>query len=335
MRPPRLRTERLLLRELRPEDVEPHHTMSQDPEVQRFLGGLKSPYESFNNLATHAGHWALRGYGGLAIERLEDGAFLGRTGFIDPPGWPQLEVGWKLVRAAWGHGYATEAARAVIAYGFTALDLPELCSLIVTENTGSAAVARRLGYANTGPVPTPFGVADRWVIQREGDPWSLRTATPDDAPRIGASLRAAMRRFRDISPPGWTAPQPPDDELRATLSDPDVRCVLAEPGGVLAGHVLWRPVIGSTRGPQDDPSAAYLGQLYVQPAWWGTPLATRLMSSALDDARAAGFTRIHLVTPAAGGRARRFYERLGFLPTAPAADDLRFGMPTIDCARDL
>jgi RimJ/RimL family protein N-acetyltransferase len=386
MQPPRLRTDRLLLREFRPEDVEPHAEMSQDEEVQRFLGGLKTPYDAFNNLATHAGHWALRGYGGFVIERREDGAFLGRTGFINPPSWPGLEVGWKLTRGAWGHGYATEAARAVIAFGFTALDLPELCSLIVPDNTGSAAVARRLGYENAGPVETPFGIANRWVIRRgaaaaespsfdesrgstaerrasaerpdsadrpnsaerrdsgnrpasaagdlRGDPWAFRRATVDDAARLGVNLRAAMARFRDISPPGWTALEVPDGELITMLANPDGRCVLSEPGGVLAGHVAWRPSVGARRGPQ-DPAAAYLSQLYVEPGWWGSPLATRLMDFAFDGARADGFTRIHLVTPAAAGRARRFYERVGFHTTTPAAEDLRFGMPTVEYARDL
>lgn len=336
MQPPRLRTERLLLREFRPEDVEPHYEMGRDEEVQRFLGGLKSAYDAYGNLATHAGSWALRGFGGFVVERLQDGAFLGRVGFIEPPGWPQTEVGWKLSRASWGHGYATEAARAVIGYGFTALDMPELCSLIDPDNVGSAAVARRLGYEDTGPIETPFGIANRWVIRRgdDDDPWAFRPATPGDAARIGINLRAAMRRFRDISPPGWTPPQPTDDELAEMLSDPAGGCVVSEPGGVLAGHVSWRPSVGARSGPQ-DPAAAYLGQLYVEPGWWGSPLATKLMAFALDGAASAGFTRIHLVTPAASGRARRFYERLGFTTTGPAAEDARFGMPTIVYARDL
>jgi RimJ/RimL family protein N-acetyltransferase len=307
--------------------------MSRDEEVQRFLGGLKSAYDAFGNLATHAGHWALRGYGGFVVERLEDGAFLGRVGFYEPPGWPQTEVGWKLGRAAWGHGYATEAARAVIAFGFTALDMPELCSLIDPANAGSAAVARRLGYENTGTIEIPFGTADRWVIRRGGDDdaWSFRPATPDDASRIGIDFRAAIRRFRDISPPGWTPPQPSDDEL---LANPEARCVIAEPGGVLAGHVSWRPSVGASRGPQ-DPEVAYLGRLYVEPGWWGSPLATKLMHFALEGAAADGFTTIRLTTPAAAGRARRFYERLGFTTTGPAAEDARFGMPAIEYARDL
>jgi GNAT superfamily N-acetyltransferase len=187
---------------------------------------------------------------------------------------------------------------------------------------------------NAGSFATSLGEADQWVIRRHGDPWAFRGATADDAPRLGELMRASMRRFRDISPPGWEAPQPGDDELREMVANPDVRCTLAEPGGVLAGHVAWRPSVGSRRGPQ-DPDAAYLAQLYLEPAWWGTPLATKLMTSALDAARSAGFTRIHLVTPSASGRARRFYERLGFTTAGPATEDTHFGMPTIEYARAL
>jgi GNAT superfamily N-acetyltransferase len=102
---------------------------------------------------------------------------------------------------------------------------------------------------------------------------------------------------------------------------------------VLAGHVSWRPAVGAARAP-DDPDAAYLGQLYAEPGWWGSPLASKLMAIAVAGARADGFRRMHLVTPAAQGRARRFYEREGWR-SVPPADDERFGMPTIAYAREL
>src|ERR1700754_185135 len=143
---PRLETERLILRAPEPRDVEPNRVMCADREVQRFLGGPQSAYEAFANLAAHAGHWALRGYGNWVVERREDGLFVGRVGLWEPPGWPALEVGWKLARQAWGAGYATEAARAAIGWAWTVLDAPQLISLIAPDNVPSERVAARLGH---------------------------------------------------------------------------------------------------------------------------------------------------------------------------------------------
>src|ERR1700759_4064341 len=114
--PPRLLTSRLILREYRSEDLAPNAAMSADAEVQRFMGGVLDEYEAFANRARAAGQWARRGYGQWVVERRADGAFLVRVGLWNPPGWPDLEVGWKLARAAQGAGYATEAARAAIGW---------------------------------------------------------------------------------------------------------------------------------------------------------------------------------------------------------------------------
>ena len=67
----------------------------------------------------------------------------------------QVEVGWRLRRDAWGHGYATEAGRAGLAYGFGTLGLREIVSLIHPHNLRSAAVARRLGLELRERVPHP------------------------------------------------------------------------------------------------------------------------------------------------------------------------------------
>jgi RimJ/RimL family protein N-acetyltransferase len=61
MQPPRLETDRLLLREFGPQDVAPHLASARDAGVQEFLGGVREPYDAFLGLAAHAGHWALRG----------------------------------------------------------------------------------------------------------------------------------------------------------------------------------------------------------------------------------------------------------------------------------
>jgi RimJ/RimL family protein N-acetyltransferase len=90
-----------------------------------------------------AGHWELRGYGLWVVERA--GELIGRIGLLNPEGWPGLEVGWLLGRHAWGHGYATEAARASVEYAWRELGAQELISLIAPDNTPSQRVAQRLG----------------------------------------------------------------------------------------------------------------------------------------------------------------------------------------------
>jgi RimJ/RimL family protein N-acetyltransferase len=143
---PRLETERLLLREWRDEDLDAYAAMSQDPEVVRHLGEPEDRATSWRRMALHAGHWALRGYGNWALEHKGDGELVGRVGLWSPEGWPGLELGWQLARHAWGQGYATEAARAGMAWAWAELGAAELISLIRPENVRSARVAERLGF---------------------------------------------------------------------------------------------------------------------------------------------------------------------------------------------
>ncbi len=337
MRPPRLETDRLLLREYRPEDVGPHLASTRDADVQQFLGGVREPYDAFLGLAAHAGHWALRGYGGWVVTARDDpGTMVGRVGLWEAEGWPGLEVGWKLHREAWGHGYATEAARAAIGFAWTVLDAPELISLIHPDNVASQRVARRLGHVPAETLELDGQLGVRHVLARPaGDaPWAIRDATPDDAPRVAHAVEGAMVRYRDISPPGWMPETHVEAMERETLEHPSYRCVLAEPGGVLAGHVGWWPAVDS-RHDSDDPGLIHLRQLFVHPGWWGSGLAARLLAIATDDCATRGFTRMRLFTPAAQGRARRFYERHGWRTTGPAREDERFGMPTVEYVREL
>ncbi len=143
---PRLETERLVLRGLTAEDFEPLAAFMADPEVVRYLTGEpQSRADAWRGLAAALGHWHLRGYGVWAVERKSDRAFMGRVGMINPEGWPGLEIGWTLGRPYWGHGYATEAARAAMAYGFATQPVDRLISCIDPDNVASQAVAKRLG----------------------------------------------------------------------------------------------------------------------------------------------------------------------------------------------
>lgn len=144
---PRLQTERTLMREWREDDLDGYTAMVADPEVMRFLGGVGTREDAWRGIAMHVGHWQLRGYGTWAVQRRSDGAFLGRVGLWNPEAWPGLEVGWKLARAAWGQGYATETARAATDWAWTQLGARRLISLIAVQNTASIRVAERLGMA--------------------------------------------------------------------------------------------------------------------------------------------------------------------------------------------
>jgi RimJ/RimL family protein N-acetyltransferase len=140
---PELVTERLVLRGWRDSDLEAYAEMAADPEVMRHLGGPMDRAGAWRLMALYAGHWALRGYGNWVVER--EGVTIGRCGLWRPEGWPGLELGWKLARGAWGHGYATEAARAAMDWAWNELRAPRLISIVDPENTPSARVAERLG----------------------------------------------------------------------------------------------------------------------------------------------------------------------------------------------
>jgi RimJ/RimL family protein N-acetyltransferase len=176
---PVLETERLTLRESRPQDFEAFASFMADPDVMRFIHG--SPMErsdAWRTMAAGIGHWVLRGYGMWAVERKADHAFIGRVGMHNPEDWPGLEVGWTLGKPYWGRGYATEAARAALGYAFVTQPADRIISCIDPENTASQAVARRLGETKGPPREIRYRgqtfVVDIWSITRSEWRRSLR-----------------------------------------------------------------------------------------------------------------------------------------------------------------
>jgi RimJ/RimL family protein N-acetyltransferase len=142
-----IETERLLLRAWEPADEAPFAALNADPEVTRYLRGPMRRDESDELLARIRGHWHEHGFGLYAVEVKESGAF---AGFLAIPSFlpavlPAVEVGWRLAREHWGHGYATEGARASLAHGFGELGLRQVISIIDPRNDASVRVAERLG----------------------------------------------------------------------------------------------------------------------------------------------------------------------------------------------
>jgi RimJ/RimL family protein N-acetyltransferase len=149
---PTIETERLTLRPFREDDVAALFELSQDPDVVRYVGDRRVPtlQEAWRAVAGWIGHWAMRGYGQWAIEERSSGRFIGRAGIINPAEWPGPELGYLLGRTFWGQGYATEAARKAMGWGFERIGFTDLISLIDPDNAASIAVAMRLGESLQG-----------------------------------------------------------------------------------------------------------------------------------------------------------------------------------------
>jgi RimJ/RimL family protein N-acetyltransferase len=116
-----------------------------------------------------AAHWATHGYGLCAVELRSTGEIIGFVGIAHPGWFPdyahEVEAGWRLNSAHWGHGYATEAARTCVDLGFSELGLDRIISLIDPRNAPSIAVARRLGMAVDVTVPHPQRPGDLMIWQ--------------------------------------------------------------------------------------------------------------------------------------------------------------------------
>jgi len=139
-----LETERLRLRPVAPGDVEELVRLHDDPEVAKYMGVRDRGWYEWR-IEASLEEWAERGHGFVVVLDGESGRFLGRTGLKFWTEFGETELGWVLRPEARGHGYATEAARAVLDWGFENLDVPYVTAMIRPANDASVAVAERLG----------------------------------------------------------------------------------------------------------------------------------------------------------------------------------------------
>ncbi|MEO3867867.1 GNAT family N-acetyltransferase [Nonomuraea sp. B12E4] len=144
-----METERLILRRWREEDKLPFAALNADPEVMRHFPSVMTRGESDELVDRIERAFDKHGYGLWALEVRGTGEFIGFTGLIlqtfEAHFTPAVEIGWRLARPAWGHGYAIEAARKALAYGFEEVGLDEIVSMTAVGNTRSRSVMERLG----------------------------------------------------------------------------------------------------------------------------------------------------------------------------------------------
>lgn len=158
-----LRTSRLLLRTWQSTDRDEFAAMSADPEVMEDFGGPLDRSESDKKFDRYANAFEQYGFCRWALEDPK-GRFIGYTGVMPSrpghPLGPHADIGWRLVRTAWGYGYATEAARASLADVFERVGLKEVLAYTAPDNIRSQAVMHRLGLHRTFSLDysEPFGI---------------------------------------------------------------------------------------------------------------------------------------------------------------------------------
>ena len=150
---PPLDTPRLLIRERTLADLESCLEMDRDPEVTRYIAGPWCDPAAHRQFVTHRmtrpypaglGYWSIR-------ERSAPERFIGWVLLIPDHGaGPDVEIGWRLIRSAWGRGIASEAARALVAHAFGTVRLPRVIADIASDNVASLSVARKLGMKWVG-----------------------------------------------------------------------------------------------------------------------------------------------------------------------------------------
>ncbi|WP_433788719.1 GNAT family N-acetyltransferase [Actinoplanes sp. CA-252034] len=170
-----LRTERLVLRQWKDDDVDALAPMYADPEVMRYIrdGSVQSREETAAHLDRMRQHWDEHGFGLFAAELAATGELTGWVGLAVPHFLPEVmpavEIGWRLGRSFWGAGLATEGARAALRFGLVDQGLERLVSIRQVANVRSARVMEKIGltFDRRTTVPGNGQVVDVYAITRD------------------------------------------------------------------------------------------------------------------------------------------------------------------------
>ena len=161
--------------------------------------------------------------------------------------------------------------------------------------------------------------------------WSLRLATPADAEQLAASVSDGFASYRSFAPADW---QPPSADMELALLDEalardDVWCLRGR-GRRAAGRPRRHPRRRDRALRLRRAGLAHFWQLFVKPPWHGSGLALELHREAVREAGERGFRAMRLYAAAGQARARRFYEREGWVAAGPPFDLPGFGLPVVE-----
>jgi RimJ/RimL family protein N-acetyltransferase len=186
--PVEFETPRLRLRQWRESDREPFAAMNADPAVMEFFPSLQGRASSDAGIDSWQSQFASQGWSNWAAELIESGQFIGFVGLSVPrrvlPFSPCVELGWRLARAHWGRGFATEAAGGVLRVAFERLALAEIVSFTAVGNQRSRAVMERIGMLNSNQdfehpgVPEGHPLRLHCLYRIARSQWGANTANP-------------------------------------------------------------------------------------------------------------------------------------------------------------
>lgn len=164
------KTARVRLRSWREADRAPFAALNADPAVMEFFPSLQSRATSDASIDTWQAQFASQGWSNWAAEHLETGEFIGFVGLSVPrrplPCSPCVEIGWRLAKAFWGQGLASEAARGALRVGFLRLALPEVVACTALGNLRSRAVMERIGMRDAHEDFEHPGVPEGHALRR-------------------------------------------------------------------------------------------------------------------------------------------------------------------------
>lgn len=303
---PELHSDRLLLRRWRPEDLEPLAAMNADPEVMRCLPAQLSREESDAVAERIERHFEAHGFGFWAVEAPGIAPFIGFVGLanvgFEAPFTPAVEIGWRLARPFWGSGYATEAARAALTFGFNRLRLPEIVAFTVPANARSRRVMERIGMSHDPaddfdhPALAPGHPLRRHVLYRIAAPQpEFRRAVPGQAAMLTEVGKEAKAHW------GYSA------EFMAAW---EVDLAVTE-DFILRGNIEYAVVgddVAGFYGTIAREGGFELEHLWVRPQYMGRGIGRALFERAIGGLRSAGGGELHIV---ADPDAEGFYRRMG------------------------
>jgi len=148
----RLTTERLVLRPPTLDDLDAWHAIYLDAEEAWYGAPRSSLAENREKLERQIAHFEQHSFGMCAADLHATGATIGAAGLQHLEGGPEVEVGYRFLKSHWGQGYATECARASVAYGFDVVGLERIVAVALESNVASRRVLEKCGLREIGVV---------------------------------------------------------------------------------------------------------------------------------------------------------------------------------------